>query len=142
MKSPTKQPEKKCDGLHCKCMNIGNQCPNNHWATCSTHNPNFPEKWCKCGHLESEHLLKEGCHGCPCLKGKCDHPSPHREVVICDTCQEVLPQMKSSALQKDQTVEHILSLIAADQPITLVLSPHVTGPMMLLPESRYSHLKK
>lgn len=30
-----------CNGVHCKCMNLDGMCPNNHFATCPTHNPKF-----------------------------------------------------------------------------------------------------
>lgn len=29
----------KCNGAHCKCMNLGGNCPNNHYATCAEHSP-------------------------------------------------------------------------------------------------------
>ena len=33
------KPQKKCNGMHCKCMNLAGQCPNMHYAECSEHNP-------------------------------------------------------------------------------------------------------
>ena len=34
-----KQGTEKCNGAHCKCMDIGGQCPNMHWYHCKEHNP-------------------------------------------------------------------------------------------------------
>lgn len=34
--------KEECNGRHCKCMNIGGQCPNRHFADCKTHNPSLP----------------------------------------------------------------------------------------------------
>ena len=51
-----KQGTEKCNGAHCKCMDIGGQCPNMHWYHCKEHNPEAyakgtprPEK-CICNH--------------------------------------------------------------------------------------------
>lgn len=33
------KPMTKCNGVHCKCMNLGGNCHNHHYATCPEHNP-------------------------------------------------------------------------------------------------------
>lgn len=33
--------EKKCSGLHCKCMNLDKLCPHMHYADCKEHNPSL-----------------------------------------------------------------------------------------------------
>ena len=33
------KPMTKCNGVHCKCMNLGGTCPKHHYATCPEHNP-------------------------------------------------------------------------------------------------------
>lgn len=33
----------KCNGAHCKCMNLGGTCPNHHYATCKEHNPQLAD---------------------------------------------------------------------------------------------------
>lgn len=35
---------KKCSGVHCRCMDIGGQCPNMHWYHCKEHNVYAYEK--------------------------------------------------------------------------------------------------
>lgn len=34
----------KCSGAHCRCMDIGGQCPNMHWYHCKKHNPKAKPK--------------------------------------------------------------------------------------------------
>lgn len=33
--------EKKCSGLHCRCMNLDKLCPHMHYADCKEHNPSL-----------------------------------------------------------------------------------------------------
>lgn len=40
---------KKCTGAHCRCMNIGGQCSNMHYAECVEHNESLREKQGKAG---------------------------------------------------------------------------------------------
>ncbi len=39
---PQDTNKEKCNGTHCKCMNLGEQCPNRHYYNCVDCNPDFP----------------------------------------------------------------------------------------------------
>lgn len=37
--------KKKCNGSHCRCMNIAGNCPNMHPVECEEHCPNLVKEW-------------------------------------------------------------------------------------------------
>jgi len=42
--TPNNTREGKCNGAHCKCMDIGGECGNTHFYHCKEHNPNATPK--------------------------------------------------------------------------------------------------